>query len=63
MNALQCISLTRRRQREEVTILVIDDDLIAVELMEAMLTGEAFGFSRRTAAKRGLPWRTARCRR
>lgn len=42
MNALQRVSLTRRRRREEVTILVIDNDSMAVELMEAMLTGEGF---------------------
>jgi signal transduction histidine kinase/CheY-like chemotaxis protein len=54
MNALQRVSLTRRRQREAVTILVIDDDPIAVELMEAMLTGEGFRVLKAYGGKEGL---------
>jgi CheY-like chemotaxis protein len=54
MNALQHVSLTQRRQREEVTVLAIDDDPMAVELVEAILTGEGFRMLRAYGGEEGL---------
>jgi signal transduction histidine kinase/CheY-like chemotaxis protein len=54
MNALQRVSLRRPRQREEITILTIDDDPIAVELVEAILTGEGFRVRRAYGGEEGL---------
>jgi signal transduction histidine kinase/DNA-binding response OmpR family regulator len=54
MNALQRVSLTQRRQREEITILAIDDDPMAVELVEAILTGEGFRMLRAYGGEEGL---------
>jgi CheY-like chemotaxis protein len=54
MNALQRVSLMQRRQREEVTILTIDDDPMAVELVEAILTGEGFRVLRAYGGEEGL---------
>jgi signal transduction histidine kinase/CheY-like chemotaxis protein len=54
MNALQRVSLMQRRQREEVTILAIDDDPMAVELVEAILTGEGFRVLRAHGGEEGL---------
>ncbi|HXH08559.1 MAG TPA: response regulator [Alphaproteobacteria bacterium] len=54
LNALQRVSLTRRRRWEEVSILVIDDDPMAVELMEAMLTGEGFRVLKGYSGQQGI---------
>jgi signal transduction histidine kinase/DNA-binding response OmpR family regulator len=54
MNALQRVSLTGRRQREAVTILVIDDDPMAVELVEAILTGEGFRVLKAYGGEEGI---------
>jgi DNA-binding response OmpR family regulator len=54
MNALQRVSLRRPRQREEIAILTIDDDPMAVELVEAILTGEGFRVLRAYGGEEGL---------
>jgi signal transduction histidine kinase/CheY-like chemotaxis protein len=54
MNALQRVSLRQLRQREEITILAIDDDPMAVELVEAILTGEGFRVLRAYSGEEGL---------
>jgi signal transduction histidine kinase/CheY-like chemotaxis protein len=54
MNALQRVSLSQRRQREEVTILTIDDDPMAVELVAAILPGEGFRMLRAYGGEEGL---------
>jgi signal transduction histidine kinase/CheY-like chemotaxis protein len=52
VNVLQRVSLTRRR--EEVTILAIDDDPMALELVEAILTGEGFRVLKAYGGEEGL---------
>jgi signal transduction histidine kinase/DNA-binding response OmpR family regulator len=42
LQALQRLGLTRPRLRERLTILTIDDDPLAVELVETILTAEGF---------------------
>jgi signal transduction histidine kinase/CheY-like chemotaxis protein len=42
LQALQRLGLTRPQLREKVTILTVDDDPLAVELVETMLTAEGF---------------------
>jgi len=42
LQALQRLGLTRPRRRERLTILTIDDDPLAVELVETILTAEGF---------------------
>ena len=54
MNVLQRVNLTRRRQREGVTILTIDDDPMAVELVETILTGEGFRVLKAHGGEEGL---------
>jgi len=54
MNALQRLSLTRRSQREAVSILAIDDDPMAVELVEAILTEEGFRVLKAYGGEEGL---------
>jgi DNA-binding response OmpR family regulator len=54
MDVLQRVRLTRRRRREEVSILAIDDDPMAVELVEAILTGEGFRVLRAYGGEKGL---------
>jgi signal transduction histidine kinase/CheY-like chemotaxis protein len=54
LNALQRFSLTTRRQREAVTILAIDDDPMAVELVEAILAGEGFRILKAYGGEDGL---------
>jgi CheY-like chemotaxis protein len=54
MNALQRVNLTQRRRRDEITILAIDDDPMAVELVEAILTGERFRVLRAYGGEEGL---------
>jgi signal transduction histidine kinase/CheY-like chemotaxis protein len=54
LNALQRCGLTPPRQRERVTILAIDDDPMAVELVEAILTGEGFRILKAYGGEEGL---------
>jgi signal transduction histidine kinase/DNA-binding response OmpR family regulator len=54
LNALHRVGLTQRRQREVVTILTIDDDPMAVELVEAILTGEGFRVLKAYGGEEGL---------
>jgi signal transduction histidine kinase/CheY-like chemotaxis protein len=42
LQALQRLSLTRPQPQERVTVLTIDDDPLAVELVETILTAEGF---------------------
>src|SRR2546426_2615820 len=59
LNALQRFSLTTQRPREAVTILAIDDDPMAVELVEAILAGEGFRILKACGGEEGL---TVACR-
>lgn len=54
MNALRHVNLTKRQQREVVTILAIDDDPMAIELVEAILTGEGFRVLKAYGGEEGL---------
>jgi len=54
LHALQRCGLTPPRQRERVTILAIDDDPMAVELVEAILTGEGFRILKAYGGEEGL---------
>ena len=54
VQVLDRLSLTRRPQREAVTILAIDDDPMAVELVEAILTGEGFRVLKAYGGDEGL---------
>ena len=58
LSALQRFSLTTRQQ-EVVTILAIDDDPLAVELVEAILAGEGFRILKACGGEEGL---TVACR-
>ena len=53
LHALQRLNLTGRR-REVTTILTIDDDPLAVELLEAILTGEEFRVLKAYSGEEGL---------
>jgi signal transduction histidine kinase/CheY-like chemotaxis protein len=54
MTTLQRVSLARRRQREVVTVLAIDDDPMTVELVEAILSAEGFGILKAYGGEEGL---------
>ncbi|HEX5912469.1 MAG TPA: response regulator, partial [Rubrobacter sp.] len=54
MNALQRVSLTQRRQREQITVLAIDDAPMAVELVEAILTGQGCRVLKAYGGQEGL---------
>ena len=54
LHALQRCGLTPSRQRERVTILAIDDDPLAVELVEAILTAEGFRILKAYGGEEGL---------
>jgi len=54
MHVLQRVSLTTRRQGEFMTILAIDDDPMALELVEAILTGEGFRVCKAAGGAEGL---------
>jgi signal transduction histidine kinase/CheY-like chemotaxis protein len=54
INALQHTSLIRQSQREAVTVLAIDDDPMAVELVEAILAAEGFRVLKAYGGAEGL---------
>jgi hypothetical protein len=62
MHALQRVRLTQWPRRE-ITILAIDDDPMAVELVEAIVTGEGFRVLKHSAARKGSPSPIERCQR
>lgn len=55
IHALQRFNLTKKRQqREDLPILVIDDDPMAVELVEAILRGERFQVRKAYSGAEGI---------
>jgi DNA-binding response OmpR family regulator len=54
VQVIERLSLTRRSQRQAVHILAIDDDPMAVELVEAILTGEGFRVLKAYGGEEGL---------
>ncbi|MBI3328460.1 MAG: response regulator [Nitrospinae bacterium] len=54
MQTLQRLNLLERRSGEAVTILAIDDDPMAVELVEVILSGEGFQVLKASGGEEGL---------
>ena len=62
MHAVQRVNL-RRPTSEAVTILAIDDDPMALELVDAILSPEGFQILKAYGGEEESPWRVRKHRR